>query len=424
MHPLIATVLAAAAPAYAPPPLLVSQTPAGTAGNGISGVFGVALSGDGRSVAFSSSATDLVPADTGASPDIYVRRVDAGMTVLASSTASGQPGNALSTRPSISLHGDRVAFLSAATNFDPADPTQGVDAYLKDLTTGAIRLVPAPVAGRRADGPASAVALSGNGRSVAFVSRAADLDPRDADAGPDVYVERRPGQVTLASLPAAGPKPVASLVDGVAISRGGRFVAFSTDAPLDPRDGNGRADVYVKDLRTGRLTLASATQAGVVGDQPSTDPVLTARGEAVVFASSATDLDPQDTETDSDVYRKDLWSGRLSLVSTNAAGVKGDDSSAYPSVSGDGRYVAFASYATNLDPKPPGAWAMDVYVKDLATGVVSNVSGPAPAEPTGVISLYPALSLRGRRVAFVTNGGHLSAADTNNLADVYLASRR
>src|ERR671931_242752 len=108
--PVLATAGALLVAAPAPgQPLLVSQTPAGTAGNGRSGVFGLAISGDGASVAFSSEATDLGPADPGPSPDIYVRRVDVGTTVLASSTATGEPGNALSTRPSISFYGDRVA---------------------------------------------------------------------------------------------------------------------------------------------------------------------------------------------------------------------------------------------------------------------------------------------------------------------------
>src|SRR5919201_1870492 len=86
--------------------------------------------------------------------------------LLVAAPAPGQPGNALSTRPSISFYGDRVAFLSAATNLDPADVTREPDAYVKDLVTGAVRLVPAPVDGERANGSASAVALSGSGRRI------------------------------------------------------------------------------------------------------------------------------------------------------------------------------------------------------------------------------------------------------------------
>ena len=286
-----------------------------------------------------------------------------------------------------------------------------------------MRLVPAPVGAVRTNGGTTAVAISGNGRRIAFVSTATNLVPADTDAAADVYVELRTGKVVLASVPASGVKPASGRgASDVALSRSGRYVAFSTTAALDPRDLNGAADVYVKDLRTGALTLASATAAGTVGDSGSTHPALDARGDAVVFASFAADLDPADTEPDSDIYRKDLTTGALTLVSTNAAGAKGDDSSSDPAISGDGRTVAFGSYASNLDEQPSGQWTMNVYVKDLATGAVADVSGPVPAEPSGIISLYPALPQHGRSVAFTTNGGHLWRADTNNVADVYLAS--
>ena len=410
-------------------PALVSQTPAGAAGNGVSGTYGLAVSGDGRSVAFSSMATDLVATDRDPSPDIYVRRRHAGTTVLASVTAAGEKGNADSTHPSLSFDGRRVAFLSAATNLDPAADAQQVDAYVKDLATGALTLVSTSSSGERANGPTSAVVLSGNGREIAFASTATNLDPRDTDSAPDVYVkDLASGRVTLASTAPDGSKPAAgeSGVRGVSLSRNGRWVAFSTDAPLDPTDTNNRSDVYVKDLRTGELFLASATPEGTIGDAASTDPVLTARGNAVVFRSFADNLDPRDHEQDSDIYRTDLSTGELSLVSTNAAGEKGNNSSSTPAVSGGGRMVAFASYATNLVAKPPAQGQLnDVYVKDLATGQVVNVSGYAADEQPGAFSLSPALPFDGSSVTFESNNPFTPAdtnnlaADTNNLADVY-----
>jgi hypothetical protein len=107
-------------------------------------------------------------------------------------------------------------------------------------------------------------------------------------------------------------------------------------------------------------------------------------------------------------------------VSTNLAGEKGNDSSSTPAVSGDGRLIAFASRATNLDPEPDGRWQPDVYVKRLATGYVGSASGRAPQEPPGVVSLYPALPFHGSSVTFASNATHFTAADTNNVADVYL----
>ena len=416
---------AAAGELVVEPPELVSQTPAGTAGNGVSGVYGLAVSADGGTVAFSSMATDLVAEDQDPSPDIYVRRLNDGTTVLASVTAGGEKANAISTRPSLSFDGERVAFLSAATNLGAPDDEQRVDAYVKELDTGEVTRVSRSSAGERADGVTSAVALSGNGRRVAFVSRATNLDPRDTDDAPDVYVTNlATGRVRLASIAPDGNKAMAghSGVSGVSMSMSGRRVAFSTDAALDPADTNRAKDIYVKDLRTGNLVLASATGDGTMGDAPSTDPVLTARGNAVVFASFADNLDPADREQDSDIYRKNLSIGALSLVSTNLAGEKGNDSSTTPTVSGDGRLIAFASRATNLDPEPAAQWRPDVYVKNLASGYVGSTSGPAPQEPSGVVSLYPALPFHGSSVIFASNATHFTAADTNNIADVYLGT--
>ena len=408
-------------------PALISQTPAGTAGNGVSGTYGLAVSGDGRSVAFSSMATDLVATNQSGSPEIYVRCLDAGTTVLASTTAAGEIANAISMRPSLSFDGRHVAFLSAATNLEPVDGKQQFDAYVKDLDTGALTRVSTSSSGERANGPTSDAAISGNGRKVAFVSNATNLVPRDTDTAPDVYVkDLASGSVTLVSIAPDGSKPAASQnnVSGVSLSFNGRWVAFSTDAALDPSDTNGRKDVYVKDLWTGELFLASATQDGTIGDAASTDPVLTARGDAVVFSSFADNLDPRDHQQDSDIYRTDLSTGELSLVSTNAAGEKGNNSSSTPAVSGDGRIVAFASYATNLVAEPPAQGQLnDVYGKDLATGQVVNVSGYAADEQPGAFSLSPALPFDGSSVTFESNNP-FTPADTNNLADVYRAPLR
>ena len=268
------------------------------------------------------------------------------------------------------------------------------------------------------------MALSGNGRRVAIVSRATNLDPRDTDDAPDVYVKRlTTGRVTLASIAPDGNKAPAgrSGVGGVSMSMRDRRIAFSTDAALDPADTNSAKDIYVKDLRTGDLVLASATGDGTIGDAPSTDPVLTARGNAVVFASFADNLDPADRDQDSDIYRKKLSIGALSIVSTNPAGEKGNGSSSTPAVSGDGRLIAFASRATNLDPKPARAMAARHLRQEPDHRLRPERLGPRPAGAPGVVSLYPALPFHGSSVTFASNATHFTAADTNSVANVYLA---
>jgi hypothetical protein len=117
---------------------------------------------------------------------------------------------------------------------------------------------------------------------------------------------------------------------------------------------------------------------------------------------------------------KDLAIGALSLVSTAATGAKADDSAGTPTISGDGRRVAFSSYATNLTPEPPAGRQLDVYVKDLETGDVADASRLGPQEPSGIVSTYPALPDHRARVVFASNATGFTPADTNGLADVYL----
>src|SRR4051794_1736174 len=193
---LIASATAASADSP-PPPILVSSTAPGAAASGVSGTFGLAASSTGRFVAFSSTAPDLV-AGGAAEADVYVRDTLEARTVRASATASGEAGNGISTRPSLSADGSRVAFLSGASNLDAEDRDGRADVYVKDLVTGTVRVVSTSGTGQKANGASGAVTLSADGRAVAFVSTATNLDPGDADSLPDVYVkDLSTGSLTL-----------------------------------------------------------------------------------------------------------------------------------------------------------------------------------------------------------------------------------
>jgi Tol biopolymer transport system component len=421
----LATIVAvgwgAAGAAAAAPPALISYTPAGAAGNANSGTFGLAVSADGDAVAFSSMATDLGPAVVDMTPQVYVRRRSTGEIALASLGPGGAPGDALSTRPSISGDGQKVTFLSSATNLDPRDTDQRTDAYVTTVETRQVALVSTSSDGEKADAPTNGVTISTDGSTVAFVSAATNLDAGAGGAAAGVFVkDLATGAVTLASAPDDGATGDGEYgASGVSLSADGRRVAFSTDAALTAADDNGRADVYVKDLGTGELILASQTPDGVLGNAGTTDAVLHPDGSAVVFASFASNLDPRDSETDSDIYRRDLATGTLTLLSTTSDGRKADASSSLPSVSGDGRFVSFASYATNLDPRAVQGWQLDIYVKDTAGGDVRLASAGADGRRADGTSLYSALTGAGSEVIFTTNSTTLSARDTNRVADVY-----
>ncbi len=184
----------------------------------------------------------------------------------------------------------------------------------------------------------------------------------------------------------------------------GRFVAFVTsDAPaLDPLDTNGHTDVFVKDLQTGTVVLASVTASGVLGNGSCFLPKLSADGRYVAFSTFSSNLAPSDANgTGTDVFVKDLTTGALEHVSKDNAGVGGNGTSAYHEFSRDGRFVSFYSYSTNFVANDTNGNA-DVFVFDRQTQTIECVS----VDSNGVPSLggKSALSDDGRFVAFLTTG--------------------
>jgi len=169
----------------------VSVGPGGAQGNGDSGVFGLALSGNGRRVAFVSEASNLVGGDRNGVADIFVRDLDTGTTRRVSVGPGGIEADSLSVFPSFSADGRYVAFDSIATNLVPHDRNGQTDVFVHDLETGTTTR--ASVAGHGAEGDATSAvsSLSANGHAVAFQSEADNLVPGDTDGHFDVFVRYR-----------------------------------------------------------------------------------------------------------------------------------------------------------------------------------------------------------------------------------------
>ena len=369
------------------------------------------LSADGSTVAFDSFAMNLDPGDPDDLSDVYVKDLATGDIVLASTNGDGVKGNNSSMNASLAPGGSRVAFDSAASNLDEADTTPDADIYVKDLGTGDLTLASATSVGVKGDGSSIMPSLSADGSMVAFSSSSANLDEADMDVSVDIYVkDLGTGAIRLVSTASDGTKGNGDSSD-VALSADGSTVAFSsTSTNLDPADMDSDADLYVKDLTTGAVTLASTSDEDVKGNGLSFGPSLSADGSAVAFSSFATNLDPADDHFDEDVYVKDLVTGGLVLASTADDGTKGDAASGGPSLSADGSAVAFHSSASNLDPGHTGT--SDVYVKVLATGDISLVSSPD--------SFRPSMSANGAFVAFESSANIVSPPDDDTFADIYV----
>jgi hypothetical protein len=394
---------------------LVSTSDTGVKGNGNS--YG-SLSADGTQVVLEGQATNLDLGDTDTFSDVYVKDLTTGDITLASTSDAGVKGNRDSQSGSPSADGTKVAFSSQATNLDPADTDTIYDAYVKDLSTGNITLVSTSDTGVKGNGHTSSPSLSDDGTKVAFISEATNLDPADTDTFDDVYVkDLSTGNITLASTSDTGVKGNGHSLGSLSAD-GTKATLISQATNLDPGDTDSVDDVYVKDLTTGDIVLASTSDAGVKGNANSFGPLLSADGTQLSFFSAATNLDPTDTDSSWDVYVKDLSTGDVVLASTSDAGVKGNGNSFDPALSADGTKVAITSQATNLDPADTTG-QNDVYVKDLSTGDITLAS----TSDTGVKGngdSYGALSTDGTQVILNTQATNLDPADTDTLDDVYV----
>ena len=357
---------------------------------------------------------------------MFVRDLQTGALTLVSraSGATGVKGNDLSLGgPALSADGRFVAFSSWASNLDPDDTDRPDDVYVRDLQTNTTTLVSraSGAAGAKGNGASVGASMSADGRFVAFRSSASNLDPGDNDTIPDVFVrDLQTNTTTLVSRGsgAAGAKGNnSSLVP--AISADGRYVAFYSFASnLDPDDTDTSTDVFVRDLQASTTTLVSRASgaAGAKGNGASRVPVISPGGRFVAFDSNASNLHPDDTDATGDAFVRDLQAGTTTLISraSGADGAKGNDDSLRPVISADGRFVAFDSTASNLDPADTDTTA-DVYMRDVqanTTTLVSRASGPAGAKGN-FFSLGPAMSRDGRFVGFVSGASNLDPADTD-----------
>ena len=332
----------------------VSVGPSGAEATGLRGSADPAISADGRFVAFSSGAPDLVAGDTNGADDVFVRDVAAGVTTRVSVASSGAQGLQYSARPSLSADGRFVAFESRASNLATRDVNVGSDVFVHDRVTGATVCASVDPAGATGDAPSMAPGLSADGRFVAFASDARNLAPGDTNAGRDGFVRDLAASSTVrVSLTAAGAQaPAANPTNPLyaALSADGRFVAFQWGSGLAPDDTNGATDVYLRDTATGALVRASLGPDGAQGDRDSRRPAISADGRVVAFESASSNFAEGDANGRYDVFVRYTATGRTVRVSVDAAEAPSDDNSYVPALSADGRFVAFVSYATNLAP--------------------------------------------------------------------------
>ncbi len=316
------------------------------------------ISGDGRFVALVSGATNLVNGDTNGYDDVFVVDLDT-KGIERVSVASNGEANGYSGLPSLSYDGRYVAFWSESLNLAPNVDHSHV--YVRDRQLGITTPVCVSSQGAVANNVCAGPAISGNGRYVAFFSKATNLDG-PADYGNQVYVHDLVTHLTERVSRALQSAPPDSTSAYPAISENGRYVAFESDATnLVSDDTNGKTDVFVFD-RTNRTTVrASVDSLGAETNDGAYWPSISANGRFVSFYSCASDLVPNDTNGQCDVFVRDLQHGATERESVDAKGQQGFSPSYKSAMSSDGRVVAFDSDALLVEDDTNGTG--DVFVR-------------------------------------------------------------
>jgi Tol biopolymer transport system component len=256
-------------------------------------------------------------------------------------------------------------------------------------------------------GQTTARTVSGDGRYVVFVSFADTLGPRDGNKKYDVYLRDRKLDRTE-RISAPGTVWVNGSSARPTITPDGRYVAFQSQATtLVPHDTNGSVDVFVRDRQTGIVERVSVASNGEQGDADSESPSISSDGRYVAFHSSSTNFAPGTSPSIPQIYVRDRVAGTTTLVSLNMAGQMGNDGSVNPSISGDGARIAFESGATNLAPGADFGF-LNVYVRDRRAGTTVRASHTATGDGGNEFSSEPAISLDGRFVAFRTQATDLT----------------
>jgi Tol biopolymer transport system component len=401
-------------------------------GDGLSFLSPPAMSDDGLKIAFTSLSDDLVPNDSNSNRDVFVYDTLAGTNTLVSSGMNGNSAAGLSSSPVMSADGRFVLFISTATNLVANNTNGAADIYLRDLEAGTTALVNVDSNGSLlGTNGASAPVISQDGRYMAFLCKTNSSQTypgtywRDVIAGQTIRLTNSSSSSRAPSISADGQRVLwfnsssrlyvwdapsrSNIVSNLTI---GNWSAVLS--PIGDRFAyqNG-SFLSVRDVTGSTTQLTSGNFAPITNSSPwSTD------GRFITFVSSS-GLVPNDTNSLNDVYLCDLQSGLLTLVSINAAytGSANGDSD-WPAISGDGHFVIYRSFATNLvagNINPPP----NIYLYDRFTGSNTLLTAASPAPPWSLLNAKPAINGDGSAIAYQSLNLNLAASGLNRGLDVF-----
>lgn len=378
------------------------------------------ISSEGRYVAFSSPASNLVEEDINGKFDIFLHDRKTNTTHRVSTDPEGAGGNKNSLHPSISANGCYIAFDSIASNFVAEDTNGRYDIFVYDCETKLSERVSISSTGEQANNSSETPSLSAEGRYIAFTSNADNLVVDDTNGKTDVFVFDRETRVAERASSSSTGVGGNGISQSPSISENGRFVAFKSSARnLSPNDANGKTDIFVFNRETRAIERISVDSTGIEGNNDSGKPSISANGRFVAFESEASNLVPNDTNKEADIFVHDREVGTTQRISINIAGEESNGFSASPRISSNGRYVAFKSSASNLIPTDTNG-LFDIFVHDRDTGKIQRVSVDSSGIEANNSSETPSISADGQYVAYKSYANNLVPKDTNKKSDIFV----
>lgn len=430
--------VAIAAPLNAQTLRRVSVTEQGGQADNVSYVTDSTFTQDGRSLVFTTGATNLVPGGDGNNgADVLLVDLISGHLELINVDPQGAQSDGSSAWPAITPDGRYVVFHSSATTLVTHDVNQHIDVFLRDRQLGQTSLVSRKDATVQGDEGSLYPAVSADGRYVEFTTFADNLFPNDNNSVPDVcVVDMNHRTVVPVSVDSNGVLGNGRSYGGN-LSGDGGIVAFYSEADnLVPGDTNHAYDVFTHDMKTGTTTLVSIRSGGAPAKGSSNLCGLTPDGRWCLFASGAPNLVTGDKNQAFDIFVSDLQTGAITRMNVDTQGNEADFGSGSAVICASGRFVAFTSIATNLlgsgNPLSGTHYELFLHDRDLDGNGIFDESGGID---TRLLSIDfatggesdgdtggMAMTADGLRVAFDSRADDLVASDTNYATDAFLVN--
>lgn len=388
---------------------------------GDAGSYPSAISPSGRYVVFDCFANDVTEVGSGGLEQIVLHDRSTHTSELISAGPVGEPGDANSHDGQVSSDGQLVVFSTLATNLYPPSSSYG-QIVLRNRQTGGVELVSVSTSGESADKEAYNPSISGNGRFVVFDSLADNLVPGDTNHVNDVFLrDRQLGTTVRIGLKTSGKQTTSSSGDA-AISPNGRFIVYLADGINNATgDTTPRQDVILFDRQKNTREVVSLSSTGASTNDHCYHGTVSDDGRYIAFYTYASNLVPGDTNRTGDVFVRDRVAGTTTRVSVKSDGSQLDGLSFASAISGNGRYVCFTSYARASANDTSNQ--LDCFVHDMVTGTTELLNvNTAGVQANG--SATSSILNRDGRFAVITSGGtNFGLPDDNGAGDVILRDR-